>query len=740
MPTETLAPETRYNIEGLDCANCAMTLQQGIAGLAGIDQAHVDFTTATLTVSGTTSAQTIRKRVRAMGYHVTEPDAEAKPAAAETGGGFFAFMMKSPYNQMVLVLAALLLISLPAALLLPRTAYLDGTLLTLHVLVAVLAGGPIAWKGIKSLVYARRVTIELLMGIATVGALAIGETGEAATVIVLFAVGEALEGFSADRARDALRGLLALRPDTVTLLRPCEEHGIDEVSVPVEEAAVGELALILPGERVAVDGVVETGASQVDQAAVTGESLPVDKNPGDPVYAGTMNGSGVLEVRISREASDSTISQIAKLVAESQAKRTEAERFIDRFAAWYTPAVVVLAVLVAVVPPLFFGAPFLDVAGTHGWLYRALALLIIACPCALVISTPVSVVSALSGLARRGVLVKGGAYLDVLARVEAIAFDKTGTLTGGEARVMRVQAGGCEGNEQCGRCDEVVALAAAVERRSEHMLAGAIVGEAEARGVLGRYPASTGATAMTGQGISGTVDGMTITVGSHRYFHESGLCTDDLHGFVQGIETHGETAVLVARDGQLIGAMGIGTASRGTAADSLDALKRFNPALHLEMLTGDSPEAAGRIAAELPILDSVQAGLMPADKVAAVERLRERYEHVAMVGDGINDSPALAAASVGVAMGGAGSPQAIEVADAVLMGDALDRLPDLLHTSRRTRRVIAQNIAFSLVLKLAFLMLALPGITTLWMAVLADMGASLLVTFNGMRLLREGRR
>ncbi len=755
-------PEIELDIIGMDCANCALTLERGVAQLEGVREVQVNFTAAKLRARGSASAEVIADRIRALGYDVSaEADRGVKKAqegARQRGTASFArYLLSERQMVLALVAAALLLVSLLLGRLLSVPAG-RWVVLGLHLVAIVLAGYPIARKGVRSFLVSRQITIDLLMTIATIGALAIGESGEAATVSMLFAIGEALEGYTAERARDSLRSLLSLAPDEATVMRPCidcAEHmgrggyaggvcpfcGMHEAVVPVEQVAVGETVLVRPGQRIPVDGRVTGGVSSVNQAPVTGESIPVAKSVGDEVFAGTINGEGALEIEVLRAATDSTISRIVRLVEQAQAQRAPAERFIDRFARWYTPAVVLVAVLVATVPPLLFGQPFVVPSDpAQGWLYRALALLIVACPCALVISTPVTVVSTLSGLARQGVLVKGGVFLDALARLKVFAFDKTGTLTEGRPVVVQTRTPICPpGSTTCEACDDLLALAASVERRSEHPLARAIVSEADGRGLAHRYAPADGVQALAGQGVKGVLEGETVMVGSHALFHNRGVACAGMHPHIEAAEASGQTVLMVSRGGAVQGFVAVADLPRATSQAALRDLKAIDPAFRLVMLTGDNPAVAKTIAEAIGSVDEVRAGLLPADKLEAVRTLRDEYGAVAMIGDGVNDAPALAQATVGVAMGGAGTAQAMETADVVLMQDDLTHLPNAVHASRRARRIIVQNIAFSLAIKAAFLLLALPGLATMWMAVFADMGASLLVTLNGMRMLRNGR-
>ncbi|MBN1427751.1 MAG: heavy metal translocating P-type ATPase, partial [Anaerolineae bacterium] len=497
-----------------------------------------------------------------------------------------------------------------------------------------------------------------------------------------------------------------------------------------------------PGERIPVDGTILSGTSAINQAPITGESIPVQKAVGDEVFAGTVNGEAAIEIEVTHLSTDSTVSRIVRLVEQAQSQRAPIERFVDRFARWYTPGVVLLAFLLATVPPMLFGAPFLDTPdGTRGWLYRALALLIVACPCALVISTPVTIVSTLSALARRGILVKGGAYLDALARIRLFAFDKTGTLTEGKPTVIETRTLACRpGQTTCDACDDMLALAGAVESRSEHPLARAVLAEVDTRGLAHRYAPAEAVQALAGQGVQGTIAGSMVTVGSHTLLHQPIDGCQGLHPLVEKAEASGQTVMLIRKDDKLIGFVSVADTPRPGSREALRALKRIDPRVRTVMLTGDNPTVAQAIAERIGEIDEVLAGLMPEDKLDAIRELQARHGATAMIGDGVNDAPALAAATVGIAMGGAGTAQAMETADVVLMQDDLARLPEAVSASRRARGIIQQNIAFSLGLKAAFLLLTLFGAATLWMAVFADMGASLLVTLNGMRMLRSNHK
>ena len=755
--------KVKYQIIGMDCANCALTLERSLSQIEGVDQVQVNFSTATLQASGIFDPQTLVGRVQALGYQVSTNQKPGYPhadAQLNQDGflGFVRFLLSGRQTTIALFSALLLLVSLLFSLF-PGIPFASSDQIVLHLAVVLLAGGPIVSKGLRAVWVARQVTIDLLMSIAVLGAILIGETGEAATVIFLFAIGEALESYTAERARRSLRSLLALQPEQATVLRPCvdcAEHAGQEgylggpcpfcdmhpVSLSVEQVQMGEIVVVRAGERIPVDGVILNGASTVNQSAVTGESVPVAKAAGEEVFAGTLNGEGALEIEATHLSKDSTISRILRLVEEAQARRAPVERLVDRFAAWYTPAVVLVAAVLAIVPPLVFGAPLLDQPdGTRGWLYRSLALMIVACPCALVISTPVTVVSALTSLARGGILVKGGAFLDILARVRVFAFDKTGTLTVGKPLVRKTFTLEClPDQERCEACDDMLAMASAVESRSEHPLAQAILGETQTRQLNHRYPAAREVLSLVGQGVQGQVNGSQLTVGSHAYSHGTFSEHDLIHKEIELAEADGQTVMLVSQDDIVLGFVGVADRIRSDSAAALQALHLINPHYRIVMLTGDNPTVAEKIASEVGHVDDVRAGLLPEDKLAVIQQLQSQYGLVAMIGDGVNDTPALAAAAVGIAMSNGGNAQAMETADVVLMQENLSHLPEVVRASRRAQGIIWQNIAFSLLVKAVFLLLTLPGLATLWMAVFADMGASLLVTLNGMRMLETKQR
>lgn len=571
-----------------------------------------------------------------------------------------------------------------------------------------------AWYAARAL----RPDINLLMVIAVLGALAIGEWFEAATVAFLFALSLTLEGWSVGRARRAISALLDLAPPTVRLRRAGAD-GSERV-VPVGQAQPGDHFIVHGGERIALDGRVVAGASAVNQAPITGESLPLEKGPGAEVYAGTINGDGMLTIEATKAAEDSTLARIIRMVEEAHSRRAPSEQWVERFARFYTPAVMALALLVFLVPPLALGGAWVD------WFYRALVLLVIACPCALVISTPVSIVAALAAAARAGVLIKGGAFLERPAHLKAIALDKTGTITRGEPEVTEVIP--LDGHTET----ELLTRAAALEARSSHPLARAILRYAELKGIPAEVAGEV--QVLKGKGLTGTVGGEPFWLGSHRYAAERGQGTAQIARQAEVLERGGTTVIVVGNTRHVCGLLAVRDTLRPQAHDVVAQLHAAG-IRHVIMLTGDNRVTAEVIAREVGI-DEVHAELLPEDKLRKVERLMAEYGAVAMVGDGVNDAPALARASVGIAMGAVGSDAAIETADIALMADDVSKLPWLIGHSRRTLAIIRQNIAFALGVKAVFFALTFAGMASLWGAIAADVGASLLVVFNALRLLR----
>ncbi|MEW5926046.1 MAG: heavy metal translocating P-type ATPase [Gemmatimonadota bacterium] len=701
-----------FEVEGMDCADEVRLIEGKLGSLPGVARLGFDVVNRRLTVAGEIAAGEVERAVAQLGMRallVGEERAEAawwerrgRIVLAAVSGVFWLSSLVAEHALESHALAAALAVG------------------------AIVAGGwHIVPRGVRAALN-RALDMNFLMSVAAVGAVLIGEYEEGASAMFLFAVAQLLETYSMDRARNAIRALMDLSPAEATVLREGREE-----RVPVDRVEPGETVVVRPGEKIPVDGTVLTGRSGVDQAPITGESMPVDKEPGAEVFAGSLNGEGALEVRSTRPASDTTLARIIHAVEEAQASRAPSQAFVDRFARVYTPAVVALALLVLVVPPLAGWGSWAT------WIYRALALLVVACPCALVISTPVTIVSALAGGARRGILIKGGLHLENAGRVRVVALDKTGTLTEGRPEVVEVVP--LDGTDPA----EVVALAAAAEARSQHPLARAVLRHAEQLGVAFRPAADV--QAVTGKGLRARVGQETVHLGNERLFAELGALDAAARSALEAQAAGGRTAVLVgtaAGEGgpvRVRGIIGIADRVRPGAADALRALHRAGIA-RVVMLTGDNQGTARAVAASLggpgAGVDEFRAELLPEDKTAAVEELRRAHGAVLFVGDGVNDAPALAAADVGVAMGAGGTDVALETADIALMADDLSKLATTIRLARKAERIIRANIAFSLLTKAAFVILAVLGHATLWMAVAADMGASLLVVMNGLRALR----
>jgi Cd2+/Zn2+-exporting ATPase len=702
-PVCELHAESVFKIEGMDCHEEVAILEHRLKGLTGLEAFDADVVGQRLRIQYDAAKLTtarIAEAVAQTGMRAWLEHEETRPP------------VDSSWRERLVVLSGAAL----AGGLALQFAGFSGPVAWVPFAAAVaLAGSQTARRAWASAM-ARRLDIHVLMMVAVAGAVALGEWAEAASVVFLFALAQVLETRAMERARGAIRALMDLAPADALVRR-----GDREQVVPVDDVRVGDVVIVRPGEKIPLDGKVHRGDSYVNQAPITGESLPVEKVTGDDVFAGAINGRGVLEVEVTRLRRDSTLARIIHLVERAQSQRAPIQTFVDRFARVYTPIVLVLAVAVALLPPLVGGGLW------STWIYRSLVLLVISCPCALVISTPVSIVSALAAAARKGVLIKGGARLERLAAVRCVAFDKTGTLTKGRLRVTDIIPLNGAGPA------DILALAGSVEARSEHPIGRAIVERAAADGVV-LAPADR-VEALPGRGAQGTVGQRDVVVGSHRLFEERGLCSPEVEAALDALAGQGRSTVIVGLDGQVAGVVGVADEVREAARDTVEMLGRHGVD-RVVLLTGDHEIAARALAHSLGIAE-YRAALLPEDKLAAVTELRSRHGALAMVGDGVNDAPALAAADVGIAMGVAGTDVALETADVALMADELAKIPYALRLSRATARNIRINIAFSLGLKGLFLIMALAGAATLWMAVVADMGASLIVIANALRLLRE---
>ena len=586
----------------------------------------------------------------------------------------------------------------------------------LYAATLIVAGAPVFIGGAKS-IRARSLDMNALMSISITGAVLIGAWEEGAMVVLLFSIAEMIEEYTVSKANKSVEAMLELTPETALIKTPGGER-----ETPVSQIRPGDIAIVRPGDRIPVDGVVAAGGTTVDQSAVTGESMPVAKLPGDMVFAGTINVDGAVEIEATKASGETMIARIRKMVEEARQRKAPAQALIDRFARVYTPAAVVAAAVVAVAPVVFFGEPF------EKWFYRALVMLVIACPCALVISTPVAIVAALGAAARGGVLVRGGAHLEAIGRARAFAFDKTGTLTRGRLRVSAIAPVG--GHSE----SEALLAAAALNSRSEHHIASAILEKARDSGLAPREASDF--KAVRGRGVSGMIDGERFFAGNLAFMSENGVPLAALERAIEDLESGGATVIAVASASEAIGLIAIEDEPRAEAAAALRQIRRAG-AREIVMLTGDNLSAARRVADAVGV-DSVEARLLPDEKLEAVRRLREKYGVVAMVGDGVNDAPALAEAAVGIAMGAAGSDAAIETADVALVSDDIACIPFLMRLGAATISVIKQNIAFAIALKAAFLAAAAFGSATLWMAVFADTGASIIVVLNSVRLARAG--
>ena len=701
-PVCELHAESTFKIEGMDCHEEVTLLEKRLRRLAGLEALDADVLGQRLRVTydaAKLSATSIAEAVAQTGMRAWLEHEEPRPAHSQA-------------TRIWLVASSG--VALASGLALHLSSFERFSWIPC-VLAIVLAGIHTVRRAYAS-VRAGLLDINVLMFVAVIGAMALRQWSEGASVVFLFALAQLLETRAMERARGAIRALMDLAPAEAIVRR-----GAAELTMPVDDVLVGDTVIVRPGEKIPLDGIVTAGDSHVNQAPVTGESLPAEKTPGSEVFAGTINGRGALEIVVKRLRSDCTLAHIIHLVERAQAQRAPSQAFIDRFARIYTPAVLSLAVVIALLPPLALGG------GWATWIYRSLVLLVISCPCALVISTPVSIVSALAAAARKGVLIKGGARLEHLAAIRCVAFDKTGTLTKGRLRVHDVVP--VNGAAPA----EILRLAASLETRSEHPLGRAILDRAEADGIAVTPAASF--QSLPGRGAEAMIGRERVLVGSHRLFEERAMCSSELERASSSLELHGCSTVMVGADGRAVGVIGIADEPREAARGAVETL-RAHGVEHVVLLTGDH-EPAARTLADALGLDGFRASLLPEDKVAAVQELRARYGALAMVGDGVNDAPALAAADVGIAMGVAGTDAALETADVALMADELLRIPYALRLSRATTRTIRANIVFSIGLKSAFLVMAVAGAATLWMAVVADMGASLVVIANALRLLRE---
>lgn len=701
----TAASPYRLRVEGMDCASCALKIETAMQRLPGVSDINVSYANETLALhldEDRTPLAAIEQKIRALGYSPVIEQAE--PKASPPRKRITEAWWKGSKGRLVLLTGALFALAFVLARILPEW---EQWLYSGAALISVI---PFARRAIAGVMSGSPFTIETLMTVAALGAVAIGEAEEAAVVIFLFAVGELLETVAAGRARAGIEALIDLVPRVAF-----RERDGAVAKVAAEELAIGDVVVVRPGDRVPSDGTVIDGVSEVDEAPVTGESVPVLKEAGATVYAGSINANGELRVSISHVAADNTIARIIHMVEEAQESKAPTARMIDRFSRWYTPGAMVVAALIVVVPPLAFDGDWMT------WVYRGLATLLIACPCALVISTPAAIASGLAAGARQGLLIKGGAALETLGKVVTVAFDKTGTLTRGRPQVTDIVP--IRGDE-----NSVLAIAAAVERSTSHPLGVAIVEAAEARRL--ELPATFGGGMATpGKAVTARLKDDFASVGSPRHAAEKAALEESIAQTITTLESQGKTVVVLMKGKAVEGLIALRDEPRD---DAVEGVKRLTDrGVRPLMLTGDNKRTADAIAAHLGL--EARAELLPDAKLAEIGRLKTDGP-IAMVGDGINDAPALAAASVGVAMG-AGTDVALETADAALLKNRVTGIADLIGLSQATLGNIWQNIALALGLKAVFLVTTLLGVTTLWMAILADTGATVLVTANALRLL-----
>jgi Cd2+/Zn2+-exporting ATPase len=713
-----------FKIHGMDCAEEIAILKREIGPLVGGDEhLRFDLLNAKMTIDGPSKKTTSEEIVQAVNRLGMRAEAwgDVQPPAADRRWYADRHILLTAASGVFAALGFGIHVAfaggVQAALgseglgigsdvpLISRALYIVGIGCGVWLVL------PKAWVALKGF----RPDMNLLMTIAVVGAVAVNEWFEAATVAFLFSLSLALESWSIGRARRAVEALLELAPTLAWVRQP---DGTDQQADPAN-VAVGATVIVKPGERFPLDGQVTRGSSHVNQAPITGEAEPVAKAPGDAVFAGTVNGDSVLEIRTTKAAGESTLAHIIRLVGDAQVKRAPSEQWVEKFARIYTPTVLAIAVTLAIVPPMFLGQ-------WADWLYRALVLLVIACPCALVISTPVSIVAALASAARQGVLIKGGLHVETPATLAVLAFDKTGTLTEGKPRVQRLFP--LNGHTET----ELLERAASLESHSDHPLAKAILAFAKDKGVA--VPAAEEFRIIPGKGAAGNFDGREFWLGSHRFLEEKKMETPDVHEELVRLSDAGHSVVVIGNDLHVCGFISVSDAIRPGARQVVDSLRKAG-LKRLVMLSGDNKGTADAIGQQAGV-DEVKAELLPADKVAAIEALVTQYGNVGMVGDGVNDAPALARASLGIAMGAIGSDAAIETADIALMSDDLTRLPWLIDHSHRALAIIRQNITFALAVKALFVVLTLFGHASMWSAIAADMGASLLVIMNGLRLLR----
>lgn len=691
-----------FQLEGLDCADCAAKLEKRVNTMAGVQKATINFGASKITVWHTTGVQEIIRTVKEAGYD------------AEMAGNLSVHRPKPLWRDPKVILTTLSGFCLTVGFA-SGVIGVPERIVVAFLIASMLSGGSLVFKSAFYSLKSFSLDMNVLMSIAAIGAVAIGEWFEGATVVFLFSLGNILQAYSMEKTRTSIRKLMELSPQEALVKRNGQE-----TMLSVESIVVGDIIIVKPGERIAMDGIVTQGTSMVNQSPITGESMPVEKNIGDEVFAGTINHEGALEIEVTKLVQDTTLVRIINMVEEAQAQRAPSQQFVDVFAKYYTPAVIITAVAIVVIPYVLLGWPL------KPWLEKSLILLVIACPCALVISTPVSIVSAIGSAARKGVLIKGGAYLEKAGAMKVMAFDKTGTLTEGRPEVTDVvPLSGCPKQT-------LLEIAAAVENRSQHPVARAIMRYTDRMGIIPQEIDKF--QSFTGKGTTAIVNGKQYYIGSGKLFNDLKFDLTEIQKKITDLQIEGKTAMLVGSKEGIIGILAVADQIRNNSVTALQKLKKSG-IKKLVMLTGDNNETARAISAELGSID-FKSELLPEDKLNSIKELRKTYGKVAMIGDGVNDAPAMATADIGIAMGGAGTDTALETADIALMSDDLAKLPYTIGLSRQALRIIKQNITFALLVKAVFIAGTFWGFTNLWMAVFADTGASMIVIANGMRLMR----
>lgn len=697
--------EKTYRIEGLSCTNCAGKFEKNVKQLPGVTSATVNFGASKISVEGQTTIEELEEAGAFENLIIRDDQENDEQVRSKE-----SFIKR---NIALIISLGFILVAVISQLSLGEDHLLTKAL---YILAIIIGGFDLFKEGFSDLIKLD-FSMESLMTIAIIGAAFIGEWAEGSIVVILFAISEALERFSMDKARQSIRSLMDIAPKEALIRR----NNVEQL-VSVDKIDIDDIMIIKPGQKIAMDGLVINGHSSVNQAAITGESVPVEKQLDDEVFAGTLNEEGVLEVKVTKKVTDTTIAKIIHLVEEAQGERAPAQAFVDKFAKYYTPFIIIMALLIVVVPPLFFGGDW------NKWLYQGLSILVVGCPCSLVISTPVSIVSAIGNAAKNGVLVKGGVYLEEIGHLRAIAFDKTGTLTKGKPVVTDFIATSSETDIN------YLSIISSLESLSQHPLASAILKEADKTNVDYKSIQIEDFQSITGKGLTGIHQNIRYYIGSPKLFSASVIEETAVKVQYRQFQEQGKTAMYFGTDEQILGVIAVADEVRDSSAAVISELHKLSIE-HTIMLTGDNTKTAESIGKQLGVTE-IKGDLMPQEKLDSIKALRTTYNKVAMVGDGINDAPALAASTVGIAMGGAGTDTALETADVALMGDDLQKLPFIVRLSRQTLKVIKQNITFSLGIKLLALLLVIPGWLTLWIAIVADMGATLLVTLNGLRLMK----